>query len=229
MTRYALAIDLDLCIGCNACTLACKAEHGTQPGVFWCYVVEKEYGRLPDVTRLFLPVLCNHCDNLPCEAACPTGATYVDEEGVVLVDYDKCIGCRACTVACPYHSRTYIEHEQHYFPGTPIPYAVDELRGHSGVVQKCTLCKERLEQGLVPACVEVCPTSCRVFGDLEDPESEVAQLKGSPRSFRLLPEKGTEPRVFYLSSRVASAEAEARPGARVAAAVPAGSRNQAAG
>jgi molybdopterin-containing oxidoreductase family iron-sulfur binding subunit len=198
MAKLSIVIDLDLCIGCNACTLACKAEHGTQPGVFWGKVLEHETGRTPAVTRLFLPVLCNHCEDPPCREVCPTRATTVDDDGVVLVDYEKCIGCRACVAACPYMSRTYLDRERYYFPDTPIPRSARQLQGVEGVVQKCNLCVERRRRGEPPACVEVCPTSCRVFGDLEDPGSSVSELVRSERSFQLLPEKGTAPKVHYL-------------------------------
>ena len=198
MARLSIVIDLDICIGCNACTLACKVEHGTQRAVFWGKVLEHEVGRTPAVTRLFLPVLCNHCENPACSEVCPTRATYVDEAGVVLVDYQKCIGCRACVAACPYMSRTYLDRERHYFPDTPIPHTARGQQSLEGVVQKCNLCVERLRRGEPPACVEACPTSCRVFGDLEDPHSSVSELVESERSFQLLPEKGTAPKVHYL-------------------------------
>ena len=198
MAKLSIVIDLDLCIGCNACTVACKAEHGTQRGMFWGKVLEHEVGKTPRVTRLFLPVLCNHCENPPCKEVCPTRATYVDEGGVVLVDYEKCIGCRACVAACPYMSRTYLDRERHYFPDTPIPHRAREQQSLEGAVQKCNLCVERLRRGEPPACVEACPTSCRVFGDLEDPHSSVSELVESERSFQLLYEKGTAPKVYYL-------------------------------
>ncbi|HQI01924.1 MAG TPA: 4Fe-4S dicluster domain-containing protein [Deltaproteobacteria bacterium] len=198
MKHYGMVIDLKLCINCNACTMACKAAHGTQPGVFWNKVLEKESGKYPNVTRLFIPVLCNHCREPLCETVCPTGATYKSEDGLVLVDYEKCIGCKACISACPYGVRTYVDRERFYFPNTPIPYNVDELRGIEGVVQKCTFCSNRLKAGEEPACVEVCPPSCRVFGDLNDPESEVWQMIRSRNAFQLLPDKGTDPSVFYI-------------------------------
>jgi phenylacetyl-CoA:acceptor oxidoreductase subunit 1 len=201
MARYEMIIDLDLCIGCNACTVACKAEHGTQPGIFWAHVLQKEYGKTPRVTRLFLPVLCNHCEDAPCEAVCPTGATHHDEDGVVLVDYDTCIGCRACVTACPYDARWYIEQESFYFPATAIPYGVDELRGHDRVVQKCTFCVDRLRRGQEPRCVEVCPTSCRMFGDRNDPGSELATRLRTERTFVLRPEAATTPRVHYVMNK----------------------------
>jgi dimethyl sulfoxide reductase iron-sulfur subunit len=197
MKHYGMVIDLKLCINCNACTMACKAAHGTQPGVFWNKVLEKESGKYPNVTRLFIPVLCNHCRDPLCETVCPTGATYRNEDGLVLVDYEKCIGCKACISACPYGVRTYVDKERFYFPNTPIPYNVNELRGIEGVVQKCTFCVDRLKVGEQPACVEVCPPSCRIFGDLNDPGSEVWQVIRSRNAFQLLPDKGTDPSVFY--------------------------------
>ncbi|MEW6262291.1 MAG: 4Fe-4S dicluster domain-containing protein [Thermodesulfobacteriota bacterium] len=198
MARYGMVIDLRVCICCNACTVACKAEHGTGPEVFWCKVLEKENGRYPQVKRLFIPVLCNHCADAACEKACPTGATWINPDGLVLVDYEQCMGCGACLVACPYGVRTFVEEERFYFPDTPIPYGVDELRGVKGVVQKCNFCLARLERGDVPACVEVCPTSCRVFGDLNDPRSEVSQWLKKEKTFQLLPEQGTDPSVYYI-------------------------------
>ncbi len=201
MARYGMIIDLDLCIGCNACTVGCKAEHGTQPGVFWCYVLQKEFGKTPRATRLFLPVLCNHCERAPCEEVCPTGATHRDADGLVLIDYDKCIGCKACITACPYNVRWYIDREDFYFPNTPIPYGVDELRGYEKIVQKCNFCADRLKRGEEPKCVETCPTSCRIFGDLDDPDSPVSRLLRSETTFVLRPEAGTEPRVWYIQNK----------------------------
>ncbi|HSD11222.1 MAG TPA: 4Fe-4S dicluster domain-containing protein [Candidatus Binatia bacterium] len=201
MSNYRMIIDLDLCIGCNACTVACKAEHGTQPGVFWGYVLQKEYGTTPAVTRLFLPVLCNHCEDAPCEEVCPTGATYRSSDGLVLIDHEKCIGCRACMTACPYDVRWYVEKEKFYFPQTPIPYGVEELRGCEKVVQKCNFCADRIGRGLEPRCVEVCPTYCRTFGDLDDPDSEVSRLERTERTFALRPEARTRPRVRYLMKK----------------------------
>ena len=196
-----MVIDLDMCIGCNACTIACKAEHGTQPGVFWGYVLQKEHGRTPNVTRLFLPVLCNHCESPPCEEVCPTGATYQDERGIVLVDYDKCIGCKMCMSACPYGVRSYVAREEFYFPNIPIPHGVDELRGYRSVVQKCNLCVDRIDQGYEPKCVEVCPTCCRQFGDASDFGTEISSALANSNTFVLRAEAGTKPMVHYVMTK----------------------------
>ena len=198
MTRYGMAIDLRICISCNSCTVACKAEHGTQPGVFWGKVLEQESGHYPKVTRLFVPVLCNHCTDAPCVKVCPSGASYTRNDGLVLVDYQKCVGCKACIAACPYDARTFVETRKYYFPNTPIPYGVEELKEAVGVVQKCNLCVPRLDKGDVPACAEVCPTSCRVFGNMENEESELGQLMRRERCVRLLENKGTNPNVYYI-------------------------------
>jgi Fe-S-cluster-containing dehydrogenase component len=198
MKKYGLVIDLRLCIACNACTIACKAEHGTGPGIFWCKVLEQETGEYPKIKRLFVPVLCNHCADAPCEKACPTGATYATEDGPVLIDYDKCMGCSACILACPYDARTFIEKEEFYFSNTPIPCQTDELRGRKGIVQKCTLCADRLKQGNVPACVEICPTSCRIFGDVNDPDSEISKTMKTHACFRLLENRQTNPSTYYI-------------------------------
>ncbi len=198
MTRYGMVIDLRICISCNSCTVACKAEHGTQPGMFWCKVLEHESGRYPKVKRLFLPVLCNHCADALCVKVCPTGASRARADGIVVVDYEKCMGCKACIAACPYEARTFVAERTFYFANTPIPYGVDELDGAEGVVQKCTLCAPRVDKGLVPACVEVCPTSCRVFGDLDDAAGELRKCLAAGPSMRLLEAKGTNPSVHYL-------------------------------
>ena len=193
-----MVIDLDLCISCNACTMACKAEHATQPGVFWSKVLEKESGRYPNVKRLFIPVLCNHCADAPCKDVCPSGATYTSEDGRVLIDYELCIGCRACVTSCPYDARHYIEEETFYYPNVRIPHHVESTKGLVGIVQKCNFCDHRLIRGEEPACVDVCPTSCRVFGDLNDEKDDVSILIREKNGFQLLKGKKTDPSVYYI-------------------------------
>ena len=180
MPRYAMAIDLSLCVGCAACAVACKMENEVPPGVFNLWIREREVGEYPNLVVEFRPEQCLHCENPPCVPVCPTGASYQTKDGLVLVDPKKCIACGACIAACPYDAR--------YLPP-------------AGYVSKCTFCAHRLEKGKVPACVETCPTYCRTFGDLEDPESPVAKaLKAAERVDVLRPEQGTRPKLFYLNA-----------------------------
>lgn len=180
MPRYAMAIDLSLCVGCAACAVACKMENEVPPGVFNLWIREREVGEYPNLVVEFRPEQCLHCENPPCVPVCPTGASYQTKDGLVLVDPKKCIACGACIAACPYDAR-YLH--------------------PAGYVSKCTFCAHRLEKGKVPACVETCPTYCRTFGDLDDPESPVAKaLKAAERVDVLRPEQGTRPKLFYLNA-----------------------------
>jgi Fe-S-cluster-containing dehydrogenase component/formate-dependent nitrite reductase membrane component NrfD len=177
---YGFAIDLKKCIGCHACTIACKAEHDIPIGVNRCWVKTVEKGRFPDTQRFFFPVLCNQCEEAPCLKICPTGALYERRDGIVDLNGAACIGCRACMVACPY-DQLFID------PNTRT-------------AEKCNFCANRVENQLQPACVSVCPTECRIFGDLDDPTSEVAQIVQREAFMVRKPEKGTGPRVFYLGA-----------------------------
>jgi len=199
MARYGMVIDLKRCIGCHACTIACKVENSTGPGIFWGQVSDDEMGTYPQVSRYFLPKLCMHCQNPPCVEVCPTGASYQREDGIVLIDYDKCIGCGYCIVACPYGARSRNHEMRGYFGVELTPQEELGYKQHQvGVSEKCTFCVHRVDSGEEPACVRVCPTKARVFGDLDNPNSEVSQLAKSKHTFRLLPELGTEPSVYYL-------------------------------
>ncbi len=198
--RYGMVIDLKRCIGCYACQLACKAEHGTPPGVFFARVLKVEEGEFPSVRNLFLPVLCNHCENAPCVDACPTGASFKWEDGVVDIDADKCVGCRTCMMACPYGNRYYNAESGGYYPGQESTHYEDaRVKRHPpNVVMKCNFCRERRLAGKAPACVANCPTVARYFGDLDDPASEVSRLIKERGGFPLHPELGTKPSVYYL-------------------------------
>lgn len=185
-----MVIDLDKCVGCQACTVACKAEHGVRLGVFRSWVSSVETGEYPSVRRRHLPRLCNHCVNPSCERVCPTGATWVRDDGVVLIDHEKCIGCRHCMEACPYNVRYFNpghnEREDQFPAGT------------HGTVDKCDFCRHRVDNGVAPACVNTCPSGARVFGNINDPQSEVSRLLARHDAQVLLPQFGTGPSVFYI-------------------------------
>ncbi len=202
MARLGMVIDLKRCIGCNACTLACKQENGTPAGIHYARVVTREVGTYPQSKRTFLPLLCNHCADAPCAKACPTGATYIRADGIVMVDREKCIGCRACAVACPYMNRHFIEQgflAKGYNDDAKNPYeAVKFTAFEEGTMTKCTLCAHRVDQGLDPACVITCPTEARIFGDLEDDGGKLKKLIRERNGWSLLPECNTKPSVYYL-------------------------------
>ncbi len=211
MTRYAMAIDLSRCAGCCGCMMACKLEHGTPPGISWPRVLVKEQGEYPAVTKSITPVQCNHCRDAACVKVCPTGATSQREDGIVFIDYDKCVGCRYCMMACPYGARYYRAKVESYFPGGLQPFEkVGQRNLQVGVVMKCTFCLEKIDEGLqqglkpgvdraaTPSCVINCIARARYFGDLDDPASEVSQVIRASRGTQLHEEFGTNPSVYYL-------------------------------
>lgn len=200
MARYGMVIDLRTCLGCNACTLACKVEKGTSRGVFWNRVVQIEVGRYPSANRQYVPIPCMHCQNPPCVDVCPTGASFKREDGIIFVDYDKCMGCGYCRVACPYEARNFTKELKGYFPDHGLtPYEQVMYKKHqTGVAEKCDFCVARVVRGEEPPCVTTCPSAARHFGDLDDPRSEVSRLIAERHGYQLMPELGTNPSVYYL-------------------------------
>ena len=200
MTRYGLVIDLRKCIGCMTCTLACKVENGTGPGIFWNIVKDQEFGEYPDVTRIFLPVQCAHCAEPPCVDVCPTGAGFRREDGIVLIDYGKCVGCKYCIEACPYGVRSFNVDRIGYFGTELTPYEKSVYGKHRrGVAEKCNFCVHRVEQGKQPACVHGCVGKARFFGDLDDPDSEVSQIIKSKGAQQLKKDLETDPSIYYIA------------------------------
>ncbi len=214
MTRWAMVADLRRCVGCQTCTAACKHANATPPGVQWRRVLDVETGEYPDVQRAFIPIGCQHCDEPACLPVCPTTATRKRADGIVTIDYDLCIGCAYCTMACPYQARS--KSPAGVFAYGKIPTANEERRDDAtqrSVATKCTFCVDRIDQGLekglvpgrdpeaTPACVNACIAEALAFGDIEDRDSNVSQLLARNEHFRLNEELGTGPGFYYLWDR----------------------------
>ena len=199
--KWGVAVDLKRCTGCQACTMACKVENGTPPGIFWTCVIEKEEGTYPFAYKVFMPLRCNHCADPPCVPVCPTGASYQREwDNITLVDQDACIGCHACVVACPYQARFIPENADGYYGERKTAYETASYRRwQAGTAQKCTLCVHRIDKGLLPACVDTCPTGALIFGDLNNPDSTISKLIEDRPHFQPRAELGTDPCVYYLT------------------------------
>ncbi|MBI4340572.1 MAG: 4Fe-4S dicluster domain-containing protein [Chloroflexi bacterium] len=232
MARYAMVIDLDRCTGCRACMEACKVENNTTEATFWMHVFRFEEGEFPRTKNWFMPRPCMHCDNPPCVKVCPVGARYKRADGLVASDWQRCIGCRYCEVACPYgvNSFNWKSPKKNFYldwndqslaaatdsavppyknPDLDKPYGPEQRRiaggGHvKGVIEKCTFCAHRLEKGQTTACAQACPAFAISFGDLDDPNSKVSQLLRRRPSFRLLEDLNTKPRVHYLGQPLGS-------------------------
>lgn len=175
--RLAMAIDTLKCVGCSDCVVACQIENDVPIGYCRDWIVEKTVGVYPELSLEIRSERCNHCSNAPCVRCCPTIASYINDDGVVLVDPKNCIGCKACIASCPYDAR-FVHPE--------------------GYIDKCTFCIQRVEKRQDPACVAVCPTKCMYFGNTDDPNSGISKLIRTRKWKTLIPEAGTEPNIYYL-------------------------------
>jgi molybdopterin-containing oxidoreductase family iron-sulfur binding subunit len=214
---FAYALDISRCIGCRRCVYACVEENNLSrdPQVHWIRVLsmDKERGidfahadayyqpdEVPQEGHFYVPVSCQQCRNAPCTKVCPTGATWTEPDGIVVVDYDWCIGCRCCMAACPYGAR----HFNWAKPGLPAGelnpgmHVLGNRPRAKGVVEKCTFCIQRVRAGRYPACVEVCPVGARKFGNLLDPDSEIRYIIEHKRVLVLKEELNTMPKFFYF-------------------------------
>lgn len=222
--RWGMVIDTRKCVGCSSCTVACVMENKLPPGVVYRPVIDTEVGDYPNVTRKFLARPCMQCDNPPCVSACPVGATWKREDGIVEIDYDACIGCRYCITACPYQARTFdfgehwtdpaaagkdgalaLDTGRRYQDEPSFEYGQEWTRAEGiiprspvGNARKCTFCAHRLQAEMLPACVSTCIGRATFFGDLNDPQSLASELIARNNAVRLKEELGTEPKVYYL-------------------------------
>lgn len=176
--RYAMAIDTKKCVGCTDCVVACQTENFVPIGSSRDWIVEEVKGRFPNLRMELRSERCNHCANAPCVRTCPTGSSHYADGGIILVTPNKCIGCGACVVSCPYDAR---------------------YRHTGGHIDKCSFCHHRVTEGLKTACAMVCPTKCIHFGDIDDPESEISKILQNREHKTLIPEAGTEPQHFFLT------------------------------
>lgn len=211
MTRYVMVADLRRCVGCQTCTAACKLANGTPPGVQWRRVLDIEVGQYPNVKRVFLPTGCQHCAEPPCLEVCPSGATQKREDGIVTIDYEQCIGCFNCALACPFEARFGVDGMEYAYGEKPTE---DEKCNYDpdmvGVATKCNFCVDLIDAGVAkgltpgedaeatPHCVNSCIAGAMTFGDLDDPESTVSELLRDNEHVRLHEDQGTCPGFFYI-------------------------------
>jgi len=211
MTRYVMVADLRRCVGCQTCTAACRHTNATPPGVQWRRVIDVEVGEYPDVQRAFMPVGCMHCADPPCMSVCPSTATRQRDDGIVTIDWDLCIGCAYCSVACPYQARYKVDKAEFAYGDEPTEAEAAEFdKRQLGVSQKCNFCADRIDEGCAkglkpgvdadatPACVNSCIADALHFGDIEDPDSKVSKLLKDHKHFRMHEELGTDPGFYYL-------------------------------
>ena len=211
MSRWGMLADLERCVGCQTCTAACRHANATSPAVQWRKVLDVEAGAFPQVSRTFVPVGCQHCADPPCMHVCPTTATRQRPDGIVTIDYELCIGCAYCEVACPYQARFLVHEPQHAYAAGAMRNETERYdEARLGVAQKCTFCVDRIDFGLengltpgvdpgaTPACVNACIADALHFGDLDDPDSNVSRLLAEQKHFRMHEELGTAPNFHYL-------------------------------
>jgi phenylacetyl-CoA:acceptor oxidoreductase subunit 1 len=211
VTRYVMIADLDRCVGCQTCTAACKHTNATPPEIQWRKVLDIETGEFPNVQRTFVPVGCQHCSDPPCMHVCPSKATGQRDDGIVTIDYDLCIGCGYCMVACPYDARYKVDEAR--FAYGKEPNATEAIRfdeGRIGVAQKCTFCADTIDEGTAkgltpgvdpeatPACVNSCIANALHFGDIEDEQSNVSDLLEENSYFQMHEELETDTGFYYL-------------------------------
>ncbi len=211
MTRYVMVADLRRCVGCQTCTAACKEGNATPPGVQWRRVLDLESGTYPEVSRVFMPIGCQHCANPPCLEVCPSTATRQRDDGIITIDYDLCIGCSYCIMACPYDARALSDRPHYAFGDAPTE--AEAAGAHAkmvGVASKCTFCAGRIDagtaRGLIPGqdpeatplCVNACISGALSFGDIEDEHGRIVKLLAENRAFRLHENEGTEPGFYYI-------------------------------
>jgi molybdopterin-containing oxidoreductase family iron-sulfur binding subunit len=217
--EFAMVINLGRCIGCRRCVYACMEENNTSrnPQIQYIRVLKMKKGSVnletgdhnypadesADPDYYYMPVQCHQCRKPPCVEVCPVGATWKEKDGIVVVDYNWCIGCRYCEAACPYHARRFNWAKPHISPDELNPdmaYLSNRPR-YTNVMEKCTFCLQRTRKGRYTACVEVCPTGSRKFGNLRDPNSEVRKIIEKERVFVLKEELGTIPQLYYVFSK----------------------------
>ena len=208
--QWVMVIDQSKCIGCGFCTLACQAHNDINPDIQWNRVDPAGQVAGKDV---FLPRPCMQCTKAPCVDVCPVKASYYRADGIVMMDYERCIGCRYCEVACPFQARSF-NWKAFDGPNPAVPkWGQPEVaRRPRGVVEKCAFCYQRIDRGqalglqpgvdadATPACVVVCPTGARIFGDVNDPNSNVAKALDTHVTYRLRESLGTDPRVYYIAA-----------------------------